>query len=60
MFFYYRKYVIKLNNYINNNNNDNVFVVEIHRENFIKFKILKITHQEKDTKKIRKIIILKC
>ena len=36
------------------------FVVEIHSEKFIKFKILKITHQEKDIKMIRKIIILKC
>ena len=44
-FYYYLKYVIKLNNYINNNNNNNVFVVEIHGEKFIKFKILKITHQ---------------
>ena len=49
-----------LNNYINNNNNNDVFVVEIHGEKFIKFKVLKITHQEKDIKLIRKIIILKC
>ena len=60
MFFYYLKYVIKLNNYINNNNNNDLFVVGIHGEKFIKFKILKITHQEKDIKMIRKIIILKC
>ena len=59
-FFNYLKYVIKLNNYINNNNNNNVFVVEIHGEKFIKFKILKITHQEKDIKLNSKIIILKC
>ena len=50
LFFYYWKYVIKLNNYINNNNNNDFFVVEIHGEKFTKFKILKITHQEKDLK----------
>ena len=32
MFFIIEKYVIKLNNYINNNNNNDVFVVEIHGE----------------------------
>ena len=50
-----------LNNYINNNNNNDVVIVEIHGDKFIKFKILKKkTHQEKDIKMIRKIIILKC
>ena len=60
MFFfnYYWKYVIKPDNYINNNNND-VVIVGIMERNLYNLKLKKKNRQEEDIKMIRKKIILK-